>query len=478
MNNNEKINAYRGSLTLPGFEAIFGQSLSHPLVAALVGRDWLASACILAAAAVFAAPVPAQPAPYPSRPIDLYIGSAPSGSTDALGRVLARSLTGELGQPVVVHNSPGAGGAVMATHLLNSPPDGYSLGMTISHAYTGNPIVSPESTQYAVADFTHLASVSKGQCALITRTSTPYATLADVVEAARNGETPVFASQSPLTRIVADYIAQAENVQFKVITVQGGGEIMQAILGGHADFGFSGGPHVDFVASGQMRVLAAVEDARLITSPDVPTLRELGYDISACSTFVVSAPPGLPPDIVATLAPALERAISSTPMQELIGNLKYPAWYRDSPAITQSLIDESAMLARAVARIEDGFETAQAGDLSPRFMPWVATLLMLTAIVPMLVNRVRRRATGLPSVAPARGTNERIAWRFVATAVVVLLTAFWAMSTLGYIPGAVVIVAGFMALGRASRRAIAICVVAFPVGLWLLFSKLLGFPLP
>jgi tripartite-type tricarboxylate transporter receptor subunit TctC len=268
-----------------------------------------------------------------------------------LGRVLAKSLAGILGQAVIVQNKTGAGGSVMATQLTSSPPDGYSLGMTISHAYTANPVVTPAAIKYAVGDFTHLASVSKGQCALVTSTQKPYKTLDELIEAARRGEQPVFASQSPVTRVVADYIAKVADVRFKVITVQGGGEMMQAILGGHADFGFSGGPHVELVAAGQMRVLASVEDQRLATSPEVPTLKEQGYDISLCSVFLISAPPSLPDDIKETLSAALAQAIRSPEMTGLIHNLQYPEYYLGPDQVTQALRDEADTLARAIARI-------------------------------------------------------------------------------------------------------------------------------
>jgi tripartite-type tricarboxylate transporter receptor subunit TctC len=315
------------------------------------GTNWQSMLAVLAATAVTASCGPAAAPDYPARAINLYIGSAPAGSTDVLGRVLARSLETVLGQPVVVHNRTGAGGAVMATQLMNSAPDGYSLGMTISHAYTANPIVTPAAIRYAVGDFTHLASVSKGQCALVTHSSKPYETFEDLIEAAKRGEQPVFASQSPVTRIVADYIARVADVQFRVVTVQGGGDMMQTILGGHADFGFSGGPHVDHVASGQMRVLASVEEVRLETSPEVPTLRELGYDIASCSVFLVSAPPNLPEDIKETLSSALAHAIRSTEMKSLIRNLKYPEYYLGPDEVTRVLEDEADALARAVARV-------------------------------------------------------------------------------------------------------------------------------
>ena len=312
--------------------------------------SWALVACAGIATAVL--PELGSAAEFPEKPVHLYIGSNPAGSTDTLGRVLAQALAAELGQPVVVHNRTGAGGGVMAAQLTAAAPDGYSLGMTISHAYTGNPVVTPGAARYTVGDFTHLASVSKGQCALVTSADKPYRTLDDLIAAARRGERPIFASQSPLTKIVADFVAEVAHVSFRVISVQGGGETMQAILGGHADFAFSGGPHVDYVAAGKMRVLASVEDERLSTAPNVPTLKELGYDLASCALFVVSAPPGLSPDIESKLSSALSAAIDSPSMTALIRQLRYPAYHLGPDAVTRVLEAEAAELARAVAEIK------------------------------------------------------------------------------------------------------------------------------
>ncbi|MGD8809032.1 MAG: tripartite tricarboxylate transporter substrate binding protein [Gammaproteobacteria bacterium] len=417
-------------------------------------------------------------AAYPTRPIDLYIGSAPSGSTDVLGRVLARSLEQEIGQPVVVHNVPGAGGAVMATQLKNSAPDGYSLGMTISHAYTGNPVVMPEVTPYDVDDFSHLASVSKGQCALVTSTAKPYRTFGDLIAAAHAGERPIFASQSPLSRIVADYVAGVEGIEFRVITVQGGGEIMQNILGGHADFGFSGGPHINYVAAGQMRVLASVEDARLLTSPEVPTLRELGYDITSCSTFVVSAPPALPEDIKTKLSEALRRAIASPEMKTLIRNLRYPEYYLGPEDVTHALQTEADMLARAVARIESAEREGRSRELSSAFMPWVAAAIGGLALAGMLIGRLRHDAAPAEPATAHAAALQGDAGVFIAAAIVVMAAGFGTMAVFGYLAGAAATVAGFLLLGRANWIVVIGGAAVLPLLLWLLFSKLLGFPLP
>jgi tripartite-type tricarboxylate transporter receptor subunit TctC len=86
-------------------------------------------------------------------------------------------------------------------------------------------------------------------------------------------------------------------------------------------------------------------------SPEVPTLRELGYDITSCSLFVVSAPPNLPADIESTLSGALKTAIESPDMRALIKSLKYPEYYLGPDEVTQALRAEADTLSRAVARI-------------------------------------------------------------------------------------------------------------------------------
>lgn len=126
---------------------------------------------------------------------------------------------------------------------------------------------------------------------------------------------------------------------------------MQAILGGHADFAFSGGPHIDYVAAGKMRVIASMETERLATEPDVPTLAEQGYDLASCAVFVVSAPPNLPADVEAKLTQALDVAIDSPPMTALIRRLRYPEYHLGPAAITAALEAESVTLGRAVQQV-------------------------------------------------------------------------------------------------------------------------------
>jgi hypothetical protein len=116
--------------------------------------------------------------------------------------------------------------------------------------------------------------------------------------------------------------------------------------------------------------------------------------------------------------------------------------------------------------------SARSGDLSPAFMPYVAAGLGTGAMALLFVVRLARSGTDEP--APLSGAS----WRFICTAAFVLGVTVVLMDRLGYLAGAAVIVAGFMALARADLKVIVGAAISFPVALWLLFDKALGFPLP
>jgi hypothetical protein len=115
----------------------------------------------------------------------------------------------------------------------------------------------------------------------------------------------------------------------------------------------------------------------------------------------------------------------------------------------------------------------QNADLSPAFMPYVAAVLGAAALVMLLGARLARR---VPDDAPPPLPKE--SWLFIGAAAVVLAATFVLLDSFGYLAGAAAIVAGFMALARAERKVVVGATIAFPLALWLLFDRLLGFPLP
>jgi hypothetical protein len=116
--------------------------------------------------------------------------------------------------------------------------------------------------------------------------------------------------------------------------------------------------------------------------------------------------------------------------------------------------------------------SASTTDLSPAFMPYVAAVLGTASIALLLFTRLARKGTD----EPAPLTKE--SWFFIGAATVVLAVTFVLMEMFGYLPAAAATVAGFMAMARARLKVIVGTAIAFPVALWLLFDRLLGFPLP
>jgi hypothetical protein len=169
----------------------------------------------------------------------------------------------------------------------------------------------------------------------------------------------------------------------------------------------------------------------------------------------------------------LKGAIQSDEMKALITNLRYPEHYLGPDEVTRALEAEVGTLERALAQIRQSASGARGGVLSPSFMPYVAAGIGAGALALLLAARILRKEDDTEIVAlPVEG------WLFIGSAVVVLAGAFLLMELYGYLLGAGVIVAGFLVLARARLWAIVGTAILFPVALWLLFDRLLGFPLP
>jgi tripartite-type tricarboxylate transporter receptor subunit TctC len=297
------------------------------------------AAALLAASAVWA--LPAMAADFPSKPIKMLVGFRAGGSVDTLARLMARTLEKELGQPIVVQNKPGAGGGVTAGLVRKAAKDGHTIGMAVSNTFAANPVLSKKA-KYGPGDFTYLGSAARGQCAWMVRADSPYKSVKGMLAAAKAGKSVAFGSLSPVTKLVVRYVARKAGVKIKVITLKGGAGILQGVLGGHVDFGFSGGIHVPHQKAGKIRVLASVDDRRLAGSPDRPTLQELGYDISQCSFFLNFAPKGLPGPVTAKLARAVKAAVKSGDVQSLLKKRQLPEFYRGPQDIARILAKENA----------------------------------------------------------------------------------------------------------------------------------------
>ena len=289
----------------------------------------------------------ASAAGYPEKPITMIIGFRPGGAVDTTGRLIADKLQKILGQPVVAVTKAGGGGTVMASQLINAKPDGYTIGMGASAAYTLTPQIN-KNIKYHIDDFTHLATLTYPSDAIVVKADSPYKTLKDMLDAHKKSGQPIsFASQVSASRLMVMALSEKSGVKFKIIPVKGGAVGIQEVLGGHIDATWSGSGWTEQVRAGKLRALATMSAERMKDYPNIPTLLELGYDYTFTDTFMLSAPKGVPADIVAKLSAAIHKAIMDPAVQKTLHDkIKLLTKYRDPKETPRSCTSSTTTSSR------------------------------------------------------------------------------------------------------------------------------------
>ncbi len=258
-------------------------------------------------------------AEYPDRPITLIVSFRAGGGVDTTARLLGKAMSDSLGQPVLVVNKPGRGGGIAANTLKRAKPDGYTLNINVASAFTFNPHTGKKSS-YTVDDFEYVASVALGQEALVTLAESKWNNFKDLVESARKEGGHTFSTFTPVEKLYLKVLASEHNVKLIPVPTKGGAGMVPQLLGGHVDFGYSGGIHYKHVKSGKMKVLAATGFNRLVDFPDVPTLKEQGFDFAFENIVLIAAPKGTPDNIIKKVRASVRAALQDSQVVDIITN--------------------------------------------------------------------------------------------------------------------------------------------------------------
>jgi len=272
--------------------------------------------------------------PYPTRPISIVNPFPPGGIADLTGRPLAATFERLLKQPVVVVNKAGAAGAVGAQFASVAKPDGYTLLIAL---------VSISSTPEVDKLFGRPATYTRDQFVGIARLNAdppilvvngPWKTLKELVDDAKKRPGEITFASSGLygaSHLPLEMFLQAAGLKMRHLPTTGGGPATMAVLGGHAQFWASppalAAPHI---AAGKMRALATWGATRLAAFPDVPTLKELGYDVEYYIWTGLFAPRGIPASVLQTLRDATRRAVQDEEFKAAMDKAKTPIAYQDA----------------------------------------------------------------------------------------------------------------------------------------------------
>lgn len=269
---------------------------------------------------------------WPERSITFICPWPAGGTADQSMRALCSVAARVLGQSIAVENKVGASGMIGAKALASAKPDGYTIGQipisVTRFSQLGTLAADPRK------DFTYIARTSGQTFGIAVPANSPFKTLKDFVAHAKANPgkvTYAHAGVGGATHGGMEEFASVAGIQFNHVPYKGGSEALQGVLGGHVDAladSSSWAPHVE---AGKLRLLATWGELRTARFKDVPTLRELGYDVVVDAPNGIGAPKGLDPAVAAKLRDAFRQAANSPEFKAVIDKLDAPLLYLDGP---------------------------------------------------------------------------------------------------------------------------------------------------
>jgi tripartite-type tricarboxylate transporter receptor subunit TctC len=250
---------------------------------------------------------------YPTRPVKILVGFAAGGAVDVIARALGEQLSQQLGQPFIVESRPGAGSNLAAAETARAEPDGYTLILgTTGFAVNMTLFAKPG---FDVDNLTPVSKVGEIAAVLAANPNFPSNTVPELVQAAKakpghliygspgNGSSP---------HLAAELFQRMAEIKLTHVAYKGGTPAITDVLGGHVPLIavniLEALPHLQ---AGSLKALAVTSSHRLSMLPNVPTVAESGYPgYSSATWYALFGPGKLPPEIVAKLNTAVQKALA------------------------------------------------------------------------------------------------------------------------------------------------------------------------
>ncbi|MDC6170061.1 tripartite tricarboxylate transporter substrate binding protein [Paucibacter sp. XJ19-41] len=305
------------------------------------GRRLMLAAGAVAALAPLAG---AQAQAFPSKPVTLIVPWPAGGSTDRHLRALSELASKHLGQQIIIENKPGGGGTLgPGTMAQTAKPDGYTISQ-----YPLGMLRIPHMQKTAwdpLNDFTFIIGISGYTFGFTVKSDSPFKSFNDYIEAARkapgqinDGSTGT--GSSP--HLLLEELAGNAKVQLNHIPFKGNADLQQALLGGHVMAQSDASGWDKFVDGGQMRLLVTFGEQRTKRWPQVPTAKELGYNVVSTSPYGLAGPKGMDPAVVKALHDAYKKAMDDPKHIELLEQLNQAMWYRNGAEYRQWAVETYA----------------------------------------------------------------------------------------------------------------------------------------
>jgi tripartite-type tricarboxylate transporter receptor subunit TctC len=260
---------------------------------------------------------------YPTQPIKIIVPAAPGGPSDLPARLASQILPPKLGQPVVIENRGGAGGAIGARAAAGSPPDGYTLMIGNTSTLAVIPAVSSGAGYDPVKDFTPIAKVTEGFQILVVHPSSPWKSIKELVEYSKANPGKLnyaHTGAGGLPHLAGELFMLRSGAKMTGVSYRSGGESNTAVLSKAVDLTLENIAILGaLIRDGKLRALAVANKTRTPLLPDVPTMAEAGVpDAEANTFFGLVAPAGTPAGITDKLNAAMNEGMQAPDIQARI----------------------------------------------------------------------------------------------------------------------------------------------------------------
>jgi tripartite-type tricarboxylate transporter receptor subunit TctC len=313
--------------------------------------------CLAAALLLSFTGFAAAQAGFPAKPVTMIVPFPPGGLADIVARPVAEAMSRDLGQPVVIENKAGAGGGIGMGLAAKAPADGYTVLLSLSSL-----TVLPEADavlgrqqMFALNSLRPIARFTADPTVLAVRADAPWKTVKDFVEDAKKRPGAINYGSSGnygTMHVPMEILAQNAGIKMTHVPFTGAGPAVVALLGGQID-AISSGPAtvLQHVKAGKLRVLGHWGNGRLGTLPDVPALKEAGYDAEYAQWSGLFVPAATPEPVVQRLRAAARAAAMDAKVKEVILNAGSPILYQDTPDFEKYVQADAKRMAEVVRKI-------------------------------------------------------------------------------------------------------------------------------
>ena len=311
---------------------------------------------IVVAIMLAAGVAPARAQDYPSRSITVIVPFPAGGASDVVARIVTNQMSKSLGQPFIIENVGGAGGTLGSARAAAAAPDGYTLLAAAMGSHVAAPVLTPNVRYDPVVDFVPVGITAHSPAVVIARKDFPAKDLKEFVAVLRQQGGALKQAHGGIgasSHMACLLFTEEIGAKPTLVAYRGSGPALNDLVGGHVDFMCEQSVSVaDQVLAGSVKAYAVSAPERLATLPNVPTAKEAGvnYEMSVWSGLF--APKGVPPEVIAKLADALDKALDEPVVRETLAKLggSVPAKAeRNPPAFDRFVRSEIARWAPILA---------------------------------------------------------------------------------------------------------------------------------